>query len=65
MQKEKLGRAQTVVNGFKDRPGTLYARMGDGRAQRIGPRPVDIKRQQRKQRREQKLLGIEDVAKAT
>lgn len=64
MKKDKLGKAQTVVTGFKDSRSTLYANMGDGAVRRIGPRPVDIKRKARAQRKEQKQLGIEDVAKA-
>lgn len=61
MQNEKLNKAQTVVNGFKDRAGTLYARMATNAIRRIGPRPVDIKRKARAERREQKLLGIIDA----
>lgn len=61
MQKDKLGKAQTVMTGLKDGAGTLYANMGDGARRRIGPRPVDIKRKERKQKREQKALGIEDA----
>lgn len=61
MKNEKLGRAQTVLTGRQDRYKTLYANMGDGAVRRIGPRPVDIKRQQRKLRKEQKTLGIVDA----
>lgn len=61
MQKDKLGKAQTVLTGYKDRNNTLYANMGDGARRRIGPRPVDKKRLERKLRREQKQLGITDA----
>lgn len=64
MKRDTLGKAQTVTTGFKDHYGTLYGNMGDGSVRRIVPRPVDLKRKARKQRKEQKQLGIEDVAKA-
>lgn len=64
MQRDTLGKAQTVLTGYKDRYGTLYANMGDGARRRIGPRPVDIKRKERRARKEQRELGIEDAAKA-
>lgn len=61
MQRNKLGKAQTVVTGYKDRYGTLYANMATGARRRIGPRPVDIKRKARQARKEQRALGIEDA----
>lgn len=63
MKNDKLGKHQTVTTGCKTKDGTLYANMADGSRRRIGPRPVDIKRKARKERREQKELGIEDAAK--
>lgn len=64
MQKETLGKNQTVTTGFKDKRGVLYANMASRAVKRIGPRPVDLKRKERRERKEQRALGIEDVAKA-
>lgn len=61
MKNEKLGKAQTATAGYVARDKTLYAIMGDGARRRIGPRPVDNKRVERKARREQKELGIVDA----
>lgn len=61
MKKETLGKAQTVLTGQKDHYGTLYANMADGSRRRIGPRPVDIKRKERRAKREQRALGIENA----